>query len=95
MPFRNEVPPQMRNRIQDVAQQIRDEELGPPFTEETIQGVAGEREISTKYARQLTDIASAWIFRKQVDALIEEAQSGNLEGIEPIGTLSGSDEEHS
>jgi len=43
--------------------------------------------VSTSMARLAFKAANAWVHRKKVDTLIEQLNTGNLDGLEPIGSL--------
>lgn len=41
------------------------------------------------FGKLIVASANAWIYREKVNHLLEQLRTGNLEGIEPIGTLDG------
>ena len=74
----------MREEIGKVVQQIKNG--NKPTGEE----VSVSLKIDRSLGSQVITSANAWIYRENVDNLLEQLRTGDLEGVESIGTLDGS-----
>ena len=79
------ITPQRKDQIHLITQMLRENESELHGSQ-----VARAFEVGLECAEQMLAIANAWVYRERVDHLLDQLQTGNLEGITPVGTLSES-----